>query len=306
MPDGFIDFHTHAHPTAATGIAFQERWGWVNPPRNGTPEELLPLMDQAGVATTMIVPWMPAQDLVRERMAEHNETEAVARDAVLASWSALNRWAVEMVGRYPGRLLCLVGVDPILMSGDELDREVRQGLAAGACGLKITPSFFGATASDARVLPVFQLAQEHGVFVLSESGAFGRDGNTAWGHPKHFEDVLRAFPDVDIQLAHLGGGAEDEVARLTALYPNLFADTSMRLDGLGQPGEWTPDEAVQWFRRIGIERVLYGTNYPMADPVEYVRILQSLPLTEEERRRIGWENAQGILDRSRKRREATG
>ena len=62
--------------------------------------------------------------------------------------------------------------------------------------------------------PIWQLAREHSVFVLSEACAvIGIPSYEAWGHPKYFEEVLRSYPDVPIQLAHLGMGAEDEVAR---------------------------------------------------------------------------------------------
>lgn len=123
-------------------------------------------------------------------------------------------------------------------------------------------------------------------------------GAPAWGHPEHFEDVLRSFPEVDIQLAHLGVGAEEEVARLTGRYPNLYADCSTRLHLFGQPGQWSLDEAATWFRRIGIDRVIFGTNYPMNDPVEYVKVIQAMPLTDEERSKILFRNAQGLIDRS--------
>ena len=35
-----IDFHTHTHPTAEAGVAFQRLWGHDAPERNGTPAEL--------------------------------------------------------------------------------------------------------------------------------------------------------------------------------------------------------------------------------------------------------------------------
>ena len=175
-------------------------------------------------------------------------------------------------------------------------------LAKGACGLKIAPLFVRATPDDERVAIVFEEASRHRVFVLSQAGASGFGGQPAWGDPSRFEDVLRAWPDVDVQLAHLGLGGEAEVARLTARYPNLYADTSARLHAIGQSGEWTPAEAAEWFRRIGIDRVVFGTNYPMHDPVQFVAATRALPLNDGEREQILWRNAAGILDRSKRKR----
>jgi len=301
--DGVIDFHTHVQPSASEGIAFQERFGFEDPPRNGTPEELLPIMDAAGLSRTLMVPWMPAQDLVAERLEgsarDADARERVRRDVVQAQL-ALNQWAVDTVAKYAGRLECLVGLDPILMSADELRAEVEDKLAKGACGLKIAPMFLNAPPDDERVAIVFEQASRHGVFVLSQSGADGYAGQPAWGHPSHFEEVLRAWPDVDIQLAHLGFGAEAEVARLTDRYPNLYADTSARLYALGAPGEWTHAEAAEWFRRIGIERVVFGTNYPMHDPAGFIAAIRAMPLRDDERERILYQNAAGILERTRR------
>jgi predicted TIM-barrel fold metal-dependent hydrolase len=296
-----IDFHTHVQPSVAEGIAFQERFGFLKSPRNGTPEELLPIMDAAGVRCTLMVPWMPAQDVVDARIAASAEGER-ARDAVrqevVREWFALNQWAVDTVAAYNGRFACLVGLDPLLMRAHELRAEVEDKLAKGACGLKIAPLFLRATPDDERVAIVFEEASRHGVFVLSQAGASGFGGQPAWGDPSYFEDVLRAWPEVDVQLAHLGLGGESEVARLTARYPNLYADTSARLHAIGQPGEWTPTEAAEWFRRIGIDRIVFGTNYPMHDPAQFIEAIRALPLDDDERDRILWHNAAGILDRA--------
>ena len=135
-----IDFHTHVQPSAAEGIAFQERFGFAKPPRNGTPEELLPIMDAAGVRCTIMVPWMPAQDLVDARIAASAEgadhRDSIRRE-VVREWFALNQWAVDTVAKHRGRFECLVGLDPLLMHADELRAEVEDKLAKGACGLKI-------------------------------------------------------------------------------------------------------------------------------------------------------------------------
>jgi predicted TIM-barrel fold metal-dependent hydrolase len=244
------------------------------------------------------VPWIPAQDYVAQRLASRpGEDEAVRRE-VLGEWSALNQWAVDCVCAHPGRLSCLVGLDPILMSREELRAEVKHKLAQGACGLKIAPLFLGAPPDDERMAIVFEQAAEHGVFVLSQAGSNGYGSHPAWGHPRHFEAVLRAFPSVDVQLAHLGLGAEDEVARLTARYPNLYADLSARLHLIGRPGEWSPAEAAGWLRRIGIDRVLFGTNYPMHEPAEYLEVMRALPLRDDEHEQILYANAAGLLARA--------
>jgi predicted TIM-barrel fold metal-dependent hydrolase len=300
-PGQIIDFHTHVQPEANEGIAFQQQFGFADPPRNGTPEELLPIMDAAGIRRVLMVPWMPAQDLLERRLAGSEPTapeRETARRAVRTEWSALNQWAVDTVAKHPERLSCLVGLDPILMHPDEVVAEVEDKLAKGACGLKIAPLFLRAAPDDARVAIVFEQARRHGVFVLSQAGAHGYGDQPDWGHPSRFEEVLRSWPTVDVQLAHLGLGGEAELARLTARYANLYADTSARLHEIGQPGGWSLAEAADWFRRIGIDRVLFGTNYPMHDPAQFIEVIRAMPLSEGEREQILWRNTAGILERA--------
>jgi hypothetical protein len=316
MDAGIVDFHVHLQPSAAEGIAFQRQFGFEHPKRTGTVAEALGVMDEAGVAQALMVPWMPAQQLVERRLVERACEDAPAlswaerreavRHEVVEEWLALNQWAVEMVARHPSRLHCLVGLDPVLMREEELRREVADKLGKGACGLKIAPLFVRAPADDPRLAIVFELAAQHGVFVLSQAGANGYGGEPAWGHPRHFEAVLAAWPSVDVQLAHLGLGAEAEVARLAARYPNLYADTSARLHEIGRPGGWSPAEAAEWLRRIGIDRVVFGTNYPMHEPAEFAHVIRELPLREEEREKVLHANAEGILARAAARRAARG
>ena len=51
-----------------------------------------------------------------------------------------------------------------------------------------------------------------------------------------------------------------------------------------------PDEAVRIIRDYGIERVLYGTDYPMWSPVGELRRFDALDLTDGEREKILWTN----------------
>jgi predicted TIM-barrel fold metal-dependent hydrolase len=63
----------------------------------------------------------------------------------------------------------------------------------------------------------------------------------------------------------------------------------MRLGGMGQPLD--PDGMVATIRRIGVDRVAFGTNYPMMDQVGYAQALRSLPLDDDELAQVGYANA---------------
>ena len=297
----YIDAHTHIHMTAAESHAFLERLHY--PTRfDGTVEESLPIMDRAGIGTTMIVPWIPARQLLEEMMAAHSYT--ADREKLLcelgARWSTYNRWAALTARQSKGRFTTLVAVDPVLFGEQWTRQEIDAHLRESAIGLKITPLFIGAFADDPRMTVVWEEADRRGLGVLTLStGPLPGQAMSALGmppahadinHPKTFEPVLKAYPRCRIVLAHMGSGAEAEVARLTALYPNLYCDTSMWLDHIDKPGGPTSAQAAKVFREIGTDRILFGTNYPIMDPREFVSIIQRMPLTENERQQIMVEN----------------
>jgi predicted TIM-barrel fold metal-dependent hydrolase len=211
-------------------------------------------------------------------------------------WAALNQWAVSAVQSSAGRLLCLVGLDPVLMSAATMERWANEGVRNGACGLKVAPAFLFRRPDDPVMEPVWRLAQALDVFVLCESGAGHFRGREPFGHPRNFDAVLRSYPNVRLVLAHLGIGAEEDVVRLTSTYPNVFTDLSMRLQPSAQ-ATWTTDETVDWIRRIGTDRVIYGSNYPLIDPVGFAATFRQLPLGDDEREDIAWRNVDRIINR---------
>src|SRR5690242_4709153 len=145
----YIDAHTHIHMTAAESRAFLERLHY--PARfQGTVEESLPIMDQAGIRTTMIVPWIPAKQFLEEMISSRGST--ADRAGLLRElgerWSVYNRWAAQTARQSAGRFTTLVAVDPVLFGEQWTRREIEAHLAEGAIGLKITPLFIGAYADD--------------------------------------------------------------------------------------------------------------------------------------------------------------
>lgn len=48
---------------------------------------------------------------------------------------------------------------------------------------------------------------------------------------------------------------------------------------------------------IGVERVLFGSDYPWEDPGRAAKIIDSLELYDGEKEAIWWKNAAGLLNR---------
>jgi predicted TIM-barrel fold metal-dependent hydrolase len=246
-------------------------------------------MDRAGIEWTMIVAFRPAQLMVEQSVAGGSDREQAVRDT-LAEWHELNSWAAAAARAQPDRLKSVVGLDPVLMTPEQVRAEATTQLAAGASGLKIAPMFLGVPADHEAVEIVWQLAVEFDVPVLSESGAHGWGDQDAWGHPRHFLEVVRSYPTLRLQLAHLGQGAEDVMARVVRASPTVITDTALRFGGMaGQPVE--VGDTVEKIRSIGAEYVAFGTNYPIVDQEAYAAVLREAGLTGPELRQVGHDNA---------------
>lgn len=291
------DFHTHTQPSLEAADAF---FSWLpGAPRlnSGTIDELFERMRRDDVARTLIVPWLPAQDLVAERVARQQPADAATAE-VLDQWRRLNMWAAAMAATHPDRISALVGIDPVLMTHQAVIDEVGSRLGEGACGIKIAPMFLGVTANHPAVRVVWDLARRHRVFVLSESGGHCFGAHRPWGEPRFFHQVCQDYPDVPIQLAHLGVGAEADTVQLIRAHRNVYADLSLRLEGLDQPGQWTSAQMLALIREIGVDRVIYGTNYPIVDTARFRAVFETFDLTGAERELIAWKNAVRLLHTS--------
>jgi uncharacterized protein len=306
--DGYKDAHTHIHPSASATKAFMNALEFHGP-WEGTIEQALPVMDKAGIATTMIVPLVADSKLLIER------TEAASargvkpdRDQLIRELadeqSAYNSWAAATARKHKGRFAGLIAVNPVLFGEDWTRKEIAARLAEGACGIKILPMYIGVYPADPKMAVVWEEADRRGLGVLTLATAhippegLGKIGLseslTDIHHPNRFEDVVRSYPRLRLVLAHLGMGAEQDTVRLAGKYPNVFTDTSLRLHEVGTPSGWNLNETAELFRRIGTDRVLFATNYPFVSQSDYVAVMEKLPLTEDERRRIGWENCDRV------------
>ena len=118
------------------------------------------------------------------------------------------------------------------------------------------------------------------------------------GRPKYFRAaVLERFPDLRLILAHIGHSYEAEVAELAADFPNVHTDISLRLSGMDRPGGPSSAETVEAIRSAGADQGAFGTNYPFANPVRYVKTFEQLPLSDAERSSIAFENFDRLIER---------
>jgi predicted TIM-barrel fold metal-dependent hydrolase len=110
-----------------------------------------------------------------------------------------------------------------------------------------------------------------------------------YSHPARLRRILDLFPNLQVVAAHFGGYQMREVAKDVLTDTNCLFDTSSSLMFMDS------GVAESYIRHYGAERFVYGTDYPMWDPLVEVERFLSLGLTDAEKEQIAWKTAAEVL-----------
>lgn len=58
----------------------------------------------------------------------------------------------------------------------------------------------------------------------------------------------------------------------------------------------TREKAYEYIKMYGSDRLLFGSDFPMWDPIKEYETFMSFDLTDEEREKILWKNAAKVFD----------
>ena len=129
-------------------------------------------------------------------------------------------------------------------------------------------------------------AQELNIPILYHAWYKAFDQGAGESTPAEVADLARRFPKVTIVMAHLTGDGERGVLDIVDC-PNVLIDTSG-----GQPEAALVEYAVE---KLGAERVIYGSDWPIRDFGTQVGRVLGAALRPEEHALILRENARRIL-----------
>jgi predicted TIM-barrel fold metal-dependent hydrolase len=296
-----IDIHTHTYARPEIGRQAMHDEGWS--PYAGTIPELREVMARGGIVSAVMANLTPIPEMREAGLArlgrEPSDADRAQMDAELrARLTRRNRWTLEAAAGQPA-LLPFIGLDPSVMTPGQLRDELEACADAGARGVKLHPIVQRLAPGTAALWPVYELCQERGLPVLFHSGFLGRSEWNALARPDAFADVLEAFPELRVVLAHLGRGYFDEAVALAGRFPQVCFDTCAVVTAAAVPWRLDDAEAVAVIRRLGVERVCFGSDYPWFDPAADAARVAGLPgLSAGERAAILGDNARRLLDLS--------
>ncbi|MFH0914427.1 MAG: amidohydrolase family protein [Chloroflexota bacterium] len=274
-----VDTHAHIFPKKEVGKMVLEGVKRVyDTPYycTGSPEELAETMKKAGITHAVIL------------------NHAAANRGALSHLVEGNFFICAYSRKHP-HLIPAIGLDQG-MKRDPVE-EIEHKLKWGAKAVKLHAVAQQFYVNDKEMWPIYRKCEETGLPVIFHCGKMMVEWLPEYAHPQLFYEVFRAFPRLRAVLAHLGGGYWEETVKLAEDFQTIYFDTAVALSGapVRDFARLSDEQAVKMIRKIGVERVMFGSDFPWIDPGLDIARIKGLALTEEEKRLILGENARRLF-----------
>ncbi|QDP98068.1 amidohydrolase [Microlunatus elymi] len=191
---------------------------------------------------------------------------------------AQNDYALSVAGS-DERAFALCSVHPD--DGDRALAEIDRVARAGAAGLKLHPSTQQFDVASEELLAVVRRAGDHGLPVLFDSVAVADPGQ-----PEKFVGLAMSCPDTELVLAHTFGPKFVQAVMFSVLsrYPGTRRNVYLELSATVCMFADSPYvEQLAWLcRRHGLDRVLWGSDYPLFSPTESLQALTGFGFSGDE------------------------
>jgi predicted TIM-barrel fold metal-dependent hydrolase len=150
---------------------------------------------------------------------------SIAREPEFWDLAEPNDSTAEFVKAYPDKLIGFLSVrpqDPHCL--EEIERCVSD---LGLRGIKMGPNYQNFDPLGEEAFRVFKRAEELGLPIMFHTGTSPlQEANLDWAHPRHFDQVAIAFPDLKMVLAHMAHPWQTTTIAVIRKHPNLFSDVS--------------------------------------------------------------------------------
>jgi predicted TIM-barrel fold metal-dependent hydrolase len=167
-------------------------------------------------------------------------------DDLTETWTA----AIRAAG-LEGRLLPGASVFP---RDPEAVAKLRRYAADGARAVKLHPNAQRYYPDAPEAMPIYQACGELGLPVCLHAGRAGIEPERVHRYmlPRHYEPMLRRFPEVDFVFLHSGARDMAGMLPLAERYKNVW---------LGIHGQGV-SALAEILERVGPDRLLFGTDWP--------------------------------------------
>ncbi|MFT4891410.1 MAG: putative TIM-barrel fold metal-dependent hydrolase [Halobacteriales archaeon] len=238
-----------------------------------------------------------------EMVAEYRE--AGIRRAVLLGWDAEtntgnppvpNEHVAEVRDEYPDFFVGFGSVDP--HKDDRIETVERAVEDLDLSGFKFQQIAQGFDPSAPEHEPLWDAIEDRGVPIVFHGGSStlgagspgGRGLELRYGDPMLIDEVAARHPDLQILIAHPAFPWEKEQLAICQQKGNVYMDLS------GWLPKYIDEQVLHYARTVLSEKVMFGTDYPMIRPGEWLdSFAEHAAFDEATQRKVLWENAEDFL-----------
>lgn len=253
-----IDAHCHIYPAkiAKPAVTSTGRFYDMTALGDGTVDSLLEIGQKAGIDRFVV------QSVATTPHQIKSINEFIASEVLLHSDK-------------------LIGLGTLHPDSDDLKGDLDHIKELGLHGVKLHPDIQKFKIDDYRCLKIYELCESENIPILMHTGDYRFD----YSNPNRLMPILDIYKNLTIIGAHLGGWSIwDEAVEKLSGYKNFYVDSSSSLY------ELPIEKATSIIRQYGVEKVLFGSDYPVFSPDIELERFMALPLTDAERKMILSEN----------------
>ena len=257
-----IDIHTHIYPAEVAQKAtdsIRDFYEIHEGHMDGTVDMLLSRSRQAGITQNVILPVAITPNRVQK----------------------INDFIHRQAEDHPN----FIPFGTVHAEMEDIAGETERLLTMGMRGIKLHPDCSRFAIDDERLFPMYETIRGR-IPILLHMG----DKRYGYSHPEKLKHVLELFPGLTAIAAHFGGYTMYETAYDILKDTDCIMDISSSLMFMGE------GVAEHYINLYGAERLAYGTDYPLWDPVEEVQRFLSLNLTADQFEQIAHKTAENLFN----------
>ena len=201
----------------------------------------------------------------------------------------------KVCSEYPDRFSGLAGIDPFRgMQGlRDLENAVN---VMGFVGAHLYPHWCELPPNHRKYYPYYAKCSELGIPIMMQVGhnlVYSRKRRLpSVGKPIYLDQVAIDFPELKLIGIHIGIPWTEEMISMCWKHENVYTA------GDAYAPKYWPESYVHYANSYGQKKVLFGTDWPVIDPVRAVEEFNQLNFRESASQRILRENALEVFNLS--------
>lgn len=259
-----IDMHTHIFPEkiAERTLNTLAKTFHSDPFTKGTADSLAESAEKAGIDLSVILPVV----------TKPSQFESITRFA-------------EQFRSKP--LYSFGGIHP---ASENYKKELHYLKEHGFIGIKLHPDYQDMYFNDIRMKRVIDYASNLDFIIVTHAGFNPLSPDDVHCTPQMAKEVIHEVQPEKLVLAHMGGGLPllDEIEE-HIIGENVYLDTAYVLRQIPQ------ERLLKMLEWHSYDKILFATDSPWSDQKTDADYLRKLPIAENQREKIAWENAAKLL-----------